>query len=218
MQRRIVETKETGALLAAADRVGATSADRVRWLLTFAARDLSALSAGGWLTLRWEAMAHATDLRVFRRSTLTPIPPLHAEIVDAQRWLSRLLAGLAGGTLEEIRIPHFTSFLSTMGGGNLRGGTMPGVMPWPSRFKWHVYDTLLAERHRFRFCQKCRSAFLAHKRQIYCSPKCSQALRTRKYRTQNREQFRGFRREAYERKVRRASGPNVKIPRRSRRG
>ena len=82
----------------------------------------------------------------------------------------------------------------------------PVDVPWLDAFQRSVYDTLMAARDRFRFCAytKCRAPFLAKKRQIYHDPKCSQAVRTRKYRLEKREHFRQLRREAYKRKLRAA--------------
>jgi ribosomal protein S27AE len=74
------------------------------------------------------------------------------------------------------------------------------------RFKAQVYNVLASQAARLRFCQNCGQLFVARKSQAYCTGKCSQAVRTRKYRTQNPEKFRRLRHAAYERRY-----PNAKI-------
>jgi len=90
----------------------------------------------------------------------------------------------------------------TYGPHGLYSGDFARAMEWPQAFESAMFRTLLAVKDSFRFCHydKCHRPFVAHKRQAYCSPACSQAFRTRRYRTEKRERFRAKRREAYARK------------------
>lgn len=76
---------------------------------------------------------------------------------------------------------------------------------------FEVFETLTVERDRFHFCQRCRRPFIARKRQVYCTPKCSQAVRSQRYRKKDPERFRRLRRQGYERQVRASLGPSVRI-------
>jgi hypothetical protein len=80
-------------------------------------------------------------------------------------------------------------------------------------FAVRVYETLRDAGPRFRVCERegCWKPFIARKRQAYCSRRCSQTVRTRKFRERDSERVRKLRRGAYERSVRARSGPNVKI-------
>jgi hypothetical protein len=74
-------------------------------------------------------------------------------------------------------------------------------------------ETLLAVGARFRVCERddCCKPFIARKRQAYCSPSCSQAVRTERYRTANPERARQLRRAAYVRKVKAGRGTKVRV-------
>ncbi len=80
-------------------------------------------------------------------------------------------------------------------------------------FALRVYETLRDAGPRFRVCERegCWKPFIARKRQAYCSRRCSQTVRTRRFRTRAPERVRKLRRGAYERSVRARSGHNVKI-------
>lgn len=53
--------------------------------------------------------------------------------------------------------------------------------------------------YKYRLCAKCRTLFLAIRRQIYCTPKCSQDVRTAAYRGKlGREEVNSRRRRAYQ--------------------
>ncbi len=74
-----------------------------------------------------------------------------------------------------------------------------------------VADLLDAEGARLKVCPACKNLYVKQKRQQFCSNKCGQGERTRRYRAQHREEINERRREAYKRKWREKLGPNVKI-------
>jgi hypothetical protein len=61
-------------------------------------------------------------------------------------------------------------------------------------------ETLGGQGGRFRFCAQCARPFVARKRQTYCTPTCSQTLRTQKYRRAHPERVRESRRATYARR------------------
>jgi hypothetical protein len=80
-------------------------------------------------------------------------------------------------------------------------------------FRLRVYETLRDAALRFRVCERerCYKPFIARKRQAYCSRRCSQAVRTRKFRRRHPERVRTLQRRRYEGIVRARAGQSVKI-------
>jgi hypothetical protein len=71
-------------------------------------------------------------------------------------------------------------------------------------FKLRAYETLIRQARRFRVCTRCRRPFIARKRQAYCEKKCSQSVRTRKYRAAHRQKVNALRMKGYYAKSRKA--------------
>jgi hypothetical protein len=85
-------------------------------------------------------------------------------------------------------------------------------------FRERVYEVLSAEANRFRVCVECRAAFIATKRQRFCTRPCAQRHRTRRYRRLHRDEVTARRRAAYERAQKRRYGANVRVAKRSSHG
>lgn len=207
-------TYETTADLASAwGRVGQTSDARARWLVHFAGRDLGDLKPQQWRRLGWEMSALLCgSAPLGRREWLSPVA--ERVIRNCHAWLRDGFQAMAEPTgvwsfEEKVRSLLF------MRDGRLIGGKSPSA--FLSDFAWFrlaVHETLTAARRRFRFCgnPSCRKPFIARKRQAYCAPKCSQVVRTRKFREKHPEKVREWRRLFYARKLHRPSRPKKTPP------
>ena len=174
-----------------------TAEERAQWLLEFAVLDLDTLSEGDWLNLGEAVKNFITPIDF--PSIGHPHVPLPAEHVrDLQRWLMDGLAALVALGSWSIRA-KITSVLR-FSDRRLSGLTMPNAWAGASdlarpvstakvstakwsatTFKVMAHQVLLASRHRLRVCMECQRPFIARKGQEYCTPRCSQAVRTRRF-------------------------------------
>jgi len=201
----------------ALDRMGASDESKARWLLSFAAVDLTRLLPGQRLDLGWEILAfvlppssEVMKVPVDRHGEIqVPVESLHA-------WLHKGVRQLQGPspswrlstrtTLELLRHGH-RLYAVSWGGDD--------ALTRADRFEAEVARVLSSLRARFRFCRNCGQPFIARKRQAYCRQTCSQTFRTRKYRAKDPDRAREQRRRAYEQSVRETHGPNVRIQHRT---
>jgi hypothetical protein len=205
-------------------RLGDSDERRARWLLRFAAADLSKLSSGQRLDLKWEILAFVE-------------PPfsdfLHVEAVAGEiqlpddsphTWLQNGIKELRDGPsvviLGEDTPPSWslsiqTSWKLVRVKDRVIVDSPRGAPSTSARFEAEVLRVLSSQAHRFRFCRNCSQPFIARKRQAYCAPKCSQTFRTRKYRAKDPEQQRTKRRAAYENALKQKLGPRVRVRRRA---
>jgi hypothetical protein len=190
-------------------RVGKTDEERARWLLDFAARDLSALSSADWLNLRWEVFGFlyppSGDPPPFSSGNFPDEPSCSADQVRRMhRWLRSGLERLKSGEGHSWAVPLAATPRLMMFGGRLV--TWPDAdVPYTESFKLKAYEALGRQARRFRVCAKCRRPFLARKRQAYCSKRCSQTVRTTKYRAAHRQKVNESRMRAYYARRRKAS-------------
>lgn len=195
------------------DLIGSTPAARARWLVEFSERDLRNLRAREWVKLRRQV--HSFRSRPAQRlwSDVPAIPRLTGgEILEFQAHVKAGLQRLAEG--RPWWIAPKISYGLRITGGCLEADVVATSHGDFSTFE--VFETLNAERHRFRFCERCQRPFIARKRQIYCTSRCSQAVRTRRHRTKDPQRFRRWRRERYRRQQQARLGPNIKIATRER--
>jgi len=163
---------------------GATNDDRARWLLDFAILDLNSLSEDDWKKLGRELEAFLTP-----RGTMLISRPRELQprlVRRLQRWLLDGLLKLhfAEGShwqipRNEVVVFHWTR-RQGLGHYTVRqdqAGAAGEV------FRAAVATLLPAVSPQFRFCGECWRPFVGHKRQTYCTAQCSQATRTRKFRT-----------------------------------
>ena len=166
------------------------------WLIRFTALDVSTFRERDWRNLY-------KDLADFiRRSTgLTDLRKMdysHRENQNPQADMKGYFDDLRDGYNKGFQLTsehHFT----------IKGGKLfhefrheYSNAPYAQAF----FFTLLNIGDKLRVCQnaKCRKFFVATKRQAYCSPECSQSVRTLAYRKNNPEKFRKKRRDYYRRK------------------
>jgi hypothetical protein len=84
----------------------------------------------------------------------------------------------------------------------LRISEQPSVSDVLTRFAARTYETLSAGKSVIRRCAECQHLFVpAHALQNYCSQRCSQRIRTRKWRRNHPEKAKELRHAQYRREV-----------------
>jgi hypothetical protein len=207
-------------------RVGRKDEDRAQWLLRFAAQNLASLSEGQRVDLTWDIVRFAIGppTRVFKLDTAghsigVPIGEIHQWVGDGVRTLSNGMVLKEHGPVlvEEVpsswRIDARLSYRLSWDGQRLLDEPLGDIRP---RFAAEAYRVLIAAASRFKFCPRCRTAFIARGRQQFCQARCSQAVRTQRYRAaQNPDKASQARREAYGRSLTRQG--ITRIPKRRKR-
>ena len=209
---------------AAIASVGHSAAARARWLRAFAARDLKNLTPYQRRILQLEVdffivsetpggtrrLPGGPASIHFPAAECSRITPMNGEdrIRRWHRWLRTGIAELMRG--EVWRIPIGVMHQLGVGSFLSRGITRSTS----DIFKIGTVEAFKEEWSRFRLCERCRMAFIAQKRQAYCTPRCSQAVRTKRYRSKDPERVRLLRLASYARIQREKYGANVTIARR----
>lgn len=190
------------------DRVGMEPEACLRWLLRFGNLDPASLSDEQRAIVRQEARAfqilQQTDPAIRARIRSWPAPQeqtpdalTESEIWQAQRWLKRGLE-LLGRSERWKFVPRVRYELDA------HRGLLWARLTADSRldqFKAMTYAAFRDARFKFRLCPNCRNGFVPIRRQRYCSARCSQAVRTRKWRKLHPEWNRAIRRAQYRRSM-----------------
>jgi len=190
------------------ERVGVEPETRLRWLLRFGNLDTTSLTAAQRAAVLQEARAFVglqgvdPALRGQMRSYPPPVDETPNVLSDpeawsAQVWLNRGLGLLGRGQTWNF-VPRVTYELDAHTGlfwARMRANSRL------ERFKALAYDAFRDARFRFRLCPECKRPFVPVRRQRYCSSRCSQAVRTRKWRVRHPEKNREIRRQQYQRSV-----------------
>ncbi len=164
---------------------GASNEDRARWLLDFAIIDLHSLSVDDWKKLAGELAAFLTPAgTMLYSSRARELQP--RGVRGLQRWLRKGLLMLSFTqtflwqiTRNEVVVLQWTR-RQGLGHYTVRQDQVGAA---GEVFRAAVATLLTAVSARFRFCGQCRRPFVGHKRQTYCTSQCSQATRTRRFRT-----------------------------------
>jgi len=184
-------------------RVGVEPEARLRWLLRFGNLERASLTDKQGATVRQEVRAFVVlqeidpALRGRMRSWPAPAdttPDLltDGEIGRAHRWIKGLgLLSIGEKWTFAPRIKYELDAYRGMLRARLRANTRL------EQFKALAYDAFREARFKFRVCPHCRRAFVPVGRQAYCSSRCSQAVRTRKWRKAHPEKNRAIRRAQY---------------------
>ncbi len=216
------------------------SADRrAQWLLTFASLDLNRTTQGQSRQLHadlagflWSSYATQTGgrismspsgrlVRVDRPAraifmTGRIAAPSRATLVRWQRWLRHGLSTLSRDERQRnvwLIAPKGMAYSLQRVGPGLVGQSVMMRASTKDWFRDFTYQTFV-EAERLRFCKVCGQPFLRQRRQEYCTPRCSQKIRTFTHRYHHRERINERRREAYEKKQRETHGANVVVRRR----
>jgi hypothetical protein len=199
--------KATREVKAASDvwsRIGIEPEARLRWLVNFGNLAPASLTEEQRAAVRQEARAFAIlqeiDPAIRGRMRSWPAPAdttpdvlTDAEIWQAQRWLKRGL-DLLGRAEKWNFAPHVRYELDAY------KGLLWARLKATSRLellKALAYQAFRDARFRFRLCPHCKRAFVPIRRQAYCSARCSQAVRTRKWRQAHPDKNRAIRRAQY---------------------
>ncbi len=189
-------------------RVGVEPEARLRWLLDFGNLDTVSLTAAQRADVLQEARAFVVlqDVDPPLRGQMRSYPPptdatpkvlTGDEAWSAQRWLKQGLDLLRQSKKWNFK-PRVEYELDA------HGGLFWARMTANSRleqFKALAYDAFRDARFKFRRCPECQRPFVPVRRQEYCSARCSQAARTRKWRKAHPEKNREIRRQQYKRSV-----------------
>ncbi len=188
------------------ERIGGTNVDRrARWLLRFAQSDFGSLSRGDWLNLWSELLAFAR-----LRQSAFPFTTFTPSVQTAANWRAVIRTGLR--EMKEGRAWRVATGPQVYELSRSERGLAAAHIVWQAEHLYeHLKDAFLEEvvwtlervGERFRFCLRCGEAFIARKRQAYCTPRCSQTSRTNKYRKAYSERVRAPRENTARR---RASG------------
>lgn len=196
--RRIKQDLEDSDL--AAERMGDNPEERLRWVLGFAAQDMSKLRPG-------EIVALGYDLRVFLHLGWSisrrygPLPEKQVERIQKEvaRGLSALLsdprsnrngAALyvdknAGWTLPVarariLRVSPQYSEMEKFSDKRTKFRLLWEGENEETTILWGIADLILNAGEKLRACPECGKPFVARKRQEYCTPQCSQIVRNRR--------------------------------------
>ena len=205
-----------------------TAVDRksARWVIEFAALDLPNLSRGEWLVV-YEQLAAFMETPILApvewQDVIVHDRPLRegaqvpgdGELIRWRDWLQRGLTLLRQhrtwsdtvGVTFAYANPDDRKIVQTAG---------PDSTDLVNRFKVRVHEALGRFAARVRFCgrRECGAAFIANKRQEFCSPACSQRARTERYRAKDPERVRRRRRAAYDRAKKRKPAGRRRVGRR----
>ena len=177
----------------------------LRWLLGFGNLDSASLGVEQSAAVIQEARAFAIlqqldpalkgKIRSWPQPTdATPNVLTKTEVWAVQRWLKQGLELLRRSEKWNFK-PRVEYELDAS------AGLFWARMKSNSRveqFKALAYDTFRDARFKFRRCPECKRPFVPVRRQTYCSARCSQALRTRKWRKAHPEKNRAIRRNQYQ--------------------
>jgi hypothetical protein len=208
-------------------RVGTDAAARFRWMQDFAARDLT--DAATCLAARFEAYAflltsgggersQPTESELLVRG-LTNDPSLLGP--EAHRAVRRLQTRLRH-MLESLQTQrrwrgdvHITEAVLTTDGRLLLVTSHEEA----SRFDFGVLGVLMELAPQLRTCAAagCGRLFLKQGRQAYCSTRCSQRIRTIRFRESHPDVVSQRRHNGYVRRKQKKLGPKVKVGTRRRR-
>jgi hypothetical protein len=188
-------------------QVGVEPEARLRWLLDFGNLDSASLSAEQRAAVIQEARAFVIlqqldpairgRMRSWSPADAAPDVLSDAEVWSVQRWLKQGLDLLRRNQKWSFR-PRVTYELDAHGG---LFWTRMRSSPHREQFKALAYDAFRDARFKFRLCPECKRPFVPVRRQAYCSARCSQAVRTRKWRKAHPEKNREIRRLQYRRTV-----------------
>jgi hypothetical protein len=158
---------------------GGTDVDRAKWLLDFAVVDLDTLSEGDWLNLRQAADNFIAPPSLTSTRRVSP-RTLKVSLRELQKWISSGLASLVvQGTWTLTTEAPIVLGVTPLG---LTDVVFQGdAMSFGAAFQTRAYQVLTSTASRFRVCLECRRPLIAGKGQEYCTMRCSQAVRTRRF-------------------------------------
>jgi hypothetical protein len=207
--------------------VGLTPDKRAAWLLDFGGIDYDALVEPERERLRCKLTALLTLFQMgpalWPGIKLHPFPML-ANSVSADtaktfhRWLKDGLDSILRGFKWTFPVTAVYEIdLLRVAPGVLAYRIDPDTTEEINLLKLMTFEVVRGARKRLKQCEECRRLFIPRRQQRYCSPDCSQAVRTRRWREKDPDHVRELRARQHKRSVRRRKGmTDPKIERRSR--
>jgi hypothetical protein len=192
----------------AVQRVGRTVEARAQWLIDVGYRykEVQNLSPAEMRALRWEMAVFCSPNRDYEQYRPAPVSE-----DDVRRWLVRIHNGIqqltAGRAWGHRLITHYGfwvprarqqpgSLLRSRADELPRGfiaevresDTLHVAHMRKDGMAHHICEALAAVGDRLRRCQRkeCSRLFVRQKRQLYCTPVCAGAVRTRRHRAKQR--------------------------------
>jgi hypothetical protein len=205
---------------------GSDAKARLRWLLEFVERDLRSTEAADAAALGALVFAFAARMAKPRPGVPLAMGQLSGEAADPRS--VRKARSTIGRAQREVReaLQSFavddrcTLPFKIVGWERLSDGRVVPVVggDWWSRFYGAVFMLAVELGSALGSCANpsCRKLFLRSKRQVYCGARCSQRLRTQRFREAHPERVSDLRHASHARKQRKRLGPRVKVERRSR--
>lgn len=167
--------------------VGLDPDDRLRWLVDFSRHNLDTFTAVQWSTLVREAGAFLAMQQngIGLRSRVQFLPPLRSanpdltedQVRSAHAWLKHGLDSLARDETWHVPLSFACEVKAYKGLLTFRISATSSL----HLFKALAYDAFRYAKLKVRLCIRCKQAFVVVYGQRYCSPRCSQMTRTRKW-------------------------------------
>lgn len=192
-------------------RLGKTNLERLSRILSWVNKDPATLRKGDWLNL----MEDLQGLAFLEKKTgPSPVSPNETEtrtILGEIRNIVEALLRNASWSFVETGVKHII--------GRPRGRVLHLITGnLRSQVLLSVFRILEAEGHRLKRCLECKGKiFIAMKRQVYCSIRCSQRVRSRRFFASHRDGLYEKRRSANKKRIEKQQGRPTKVPRRKRR-
>jgi hypothetical protein len=200
----------------AQERVGKSDEDRMRWLLRFASLRMEQLEDFQFEDFQCEILAFA--LPPAARFVPCDVHAMTGELTNTggHAWvrsgLDRLKDSIVEGRSFEWSVDaHRSHHFTWLDGRLVDRPSVDELDLTEDRFKAQVCSVLISQGHRVRLCQNCDRFFVGHKRQTYCTAKCSNIKRTKRYRERHPERIPEQRRKAHVRKQQRLHGDKVNV-------
>lgn len=207
------------------ERVGLEPERQLNWLLRFGYLDLESATAEQRTKAMEEAHAffviHESEPEIRQQLRLYPAPVDGArgnltndEIRDAHRWLRSGLDLLAQAKIWRFypRVRYELDAYRRLFWARLKADSRLEL------FKAFAFNTFRDARFKIRRCTRCKRMFVPVRRQAYCSTRCSQAVRTQRWRRANPEKNRAIRRAQYRKsmasKLKLSRGAGIRIAQR----
>ena len=198
--------------------VGNTPESRARWLVVFATREPAQVPETEREAIRWRLAAYLESGRgEDPEATHQLAPAEEGEVRRCHDWLRAGLAQLARGETWVIQLefmPRYLIGLNPPHAYRRTPVTTNALIPFRDVV---LRDSVPVLLKRLRFCARngCGGAFLARKRQRFCSRRCGQSERTARFRAKHAARIKERRRERYVAAMRKKHGLNVKVGSRS---
>ena len=217
-------------------RVGEGPEEAAHWLLEFAAKDISASGGGQLIDMWWEVYAFGIiegylpteeSSNFLKIIPTAGVPEKYEEEMRRQEMLG-VVHGILSNFLQHLfdssegisSFPKVNAHLISVRdseSGRIRKFIDATV---EERFFVRAHDLVTEMGERIRQCENttCERVFFAIKRQSYCGPRCSQQVRTARFRSkENPKEAIQKRRELYEHKQKEKVYRNVKVGRNQKR-